>query len=222
MRAVRLWIKKEGRAKYISHLDMNRCFTRAVRRAGLNLWYTEGFNPHPYLCFLAPLSLGQESDGEPLDIRIEDDMTDGEILKRMNDVLPEGIRVVRVHEALSKAADIAYASYIVRLETDCEKDAEIFATKAKSLLDSGELYAEKPGKQGRKKVMKQVSVCEKMRSYAVRREGNAVRMELVLRAGNDMLNPALLVDALQKSIGINPFVSIRRTGFFKADMQTFA
>lgn len=222
MRAVRLWIKKEGRAKYISHLDMNRCFTRAVRRAGLNLWYTEGFNPHPYLCFLAPLSLGQESDGEPLDIRIEDDMTDGEILRRMNAVLPEGIQVVRVHDAIAKASEIVYASYTILLETDSAHDAESFASQAKTLLDSGELYAEKLGKQGRKKVTKQVSICEKMRTYAVRCQGDAVRMEVVLNAGNDMLNPTLLVDALQKAIGMNPFVSIRRTGFFKADMQTFA
>lgn len=222
MRAVRLWIKKEGRAKYISHLDMNRCFTRAVRRAKLNLWYTEGFNPHPYLCFLTPLSLGQESDGEPLDIRIEDDMTDSEIMKRMNDVLPEGISVVRVHEALSKASEIAYASYILRLEFPSEESAKAFAEQAKSLVDGGELYAEKLGKQGRKKVTKQVSVCEKMHSFSVQCSGDTVQMNVVLNVGNDMLNPTLLIDALQKATDTAPFVSIRRTGFFKADMQAFA
>ena len=118
MRAVRLWIKKEGRAKYISHLDMNRCFTRAVRRAGLALWYTEGFNPHPYLNFLTPLSLGQESDGEPLDIRMEDDLSNAEITRRMNAVLPEGLRVVRTEDAVFKAADIACAAYTIRIPMD--------------------------------------------------------------------------------------------------------
>ena len=221
MRGVRMWIKKEGRAKYISHLDMNRCFTRAVRRAGLNLWYTEGFNPHPYLCFLAPLSLGQESDGEPLDIRIEDEMSDGEIYRRMNAVLPEGISVVRVHEAFSKPAEIAFASYTVRLECTDSAEAERFAAESKKLLDAGELYAEKLGKQGRKKVAKQVDICAKMKSYAIRTEDDAVTMDVVLAAGNDMLNPTLLVDALKERIGADPFVSIRRRAFYKNDMQAF-
>ena len=80
MRAVRLNFSKTGRAIYISHLDINRMMTRAVRRAKLPMWYTEGFNPHPYLTFALPLSLGQSSDCEYMDIRIEGDITDEEIM----------------------------------------------------------------------------------------------------------------------------------------------
>ena len=47
MKSVRIWFEKRGLAIYTSHLDMNRCLTRAVRRANIPLWYTEGFNPHP-------------------------------------------------------------------------------------------------------------------------------------------------------------------------------
>ncbi len=69
MKSVRIWFEKRGLAIYTSHLDMNRCLTRAVRRANIPLWYTEGFNPHPYITFLLPLPLGQEGRREPLDIR---------------------------------------------------------------------------------------------------------------------------------------------------------
>ncbi|MGN0568507.1 MAG: TIGR03936 family radical SAM-associated protein, partial [Acutalibacteraceae bacterium] len=48
MKNVRLWYKKQGAAKYASHLDLVRCFSRAVRRAGIPICYTEGFNPKPY------------------------------------------------------------------------------------------------------------------------------------------------------------------------------
>ena len=221
MRAVRLWIKKEGRAKYISHLDMNRCFTRAVRRAGLNIWYTEGFNPHPYLNFLTPLSLGQESDGEPLDIRMEDDTPDAEIRARMNAALPEGISVVRVHDAVRKAAEIAFASYTIRIETDTPDDAEAFCEQARALLDGGELTAEKPGKQGHRKVMKQVRLCDKIRDAQLCSDGGSVVLEVVLHAGNDMLNPALLAQALQQNIGTDGLVRIRRHAFYCADMTEF-
>ena len=221
MRAVRLWIKKEGRAKYISHLDMNRCFTRAVRRAGLNLWYTEGFNPHPYLNFLTPLSLGQESDGEPLDIRIEDDMPDAEIQRRMNGVLPEGISVVRVHDAQSKASQIAFARYSICIDLDRADAAERFCAEAGALLQSGELTAEKTGKQGRHKVTKQVKICDKVREAAFRTDGTCAMLEAVLQSGNEPLNPALLVDALQKAIGTDGLVRIRRRAFYDADMHPF-
>ena len=72
MREVRLRFSKTGQAKYISHLDVNRVFSRALSRARINLWYTEGFNPHPYMSFSLPLSLGVESLCENVDIRIVD------------------------------------------------------------------------------------------------------------------------------------------------------
>lgn len=222
MRAVRLWIKKEGRAKYVSHLDMNRCFTRAVRRAGLNIWYTEGFNPHPYLNFLTPLSLGQESDGEPLDIRMEDDTGDDEIRARLNGALPEGVSVVRVHDAVRKANEITYAGYTIRIDLGSADAAEAFCTKARALLEGGELTAEKPGKQGHRKVMKQVRLCDKIRDVQLSADGGCAVMEAVLNAGNDMLNPALLADALQKAVGTDGLVRIRRHAFFCADMTPFA
>ena len=221
MRAVRMWIEKEGRARYISHLDMNRCFTRAVRRAKLPIWYTEGFNPHPYLYFLTPLSLGQESDGEPLDIRIEDDTTDGEIVRRMNDVLPEGISVVRAEDAAAKAAEIAFASYTITFETDSEAAAAALCEAAQKAMDGGALTAEKMGKQGRHKVAKTIDVSAKVQRFSWTTQDNFAVLHATLAAGNDMLNPTLLVDALQKATGTDAFVRIRRNAFFKADGSLF-
>ena len=65
---VRLFYSKTGSAKYISHLDTMRAFQRAFRRCrDLDFWYTEGFNPHLYLTFALPLSLGYESGAETVD-----------------------------------------------------------------------------------------------------------------------------------------------------------
>ena len=47
----RLTFAKKGRARYISHLDLMRAMQRAIKRAGVPIWYTQGFNPHSYLMF---------------------------------------------------------------------------------------------------------------------------------------------------------------------------
>ena len=73
MRAVRIWFTKLSRLQYISHLDMNRLMTRVVKRADIPIWYTEGFNPHPYITFLLPLSLFVQSECEIMDIKLTDD-----------------------------------------------------------------------------------------------------------------------------------------------------
>ncbi len=223
MRAVRVWIKKEGRAKYISHLDLNRCFARAVRRAGLDLWYTEGFNPHPYLNFLTPLSLGQESEGEPLDIRVESDMTDDELLERFASVLPEGITVTAVCEPVSHSSEIAAAEYDISLELADDNLAAHFAESVRQIIAGGVLTAEKQGKKGGRKVTKEINLCESVKKLEATTDGVNVCMNTVLAAGNiSSLNPALLISALENETGIHAdYVLIRRLRLLRADGTEF-
>ena len=202
MRAVRLNFSKTGRAIYISHLDINRMMTRAVRRAKLPMWYTEGFNPHPYLTFALPLSLGQSSDCEYMDIRIEGDITDSEIMDRLNTVLPEGIKILSVAEPVHDAKEIEKALYFVKLvfkDSDVAKD---FAEKAKNLSEGEELIAEKRGKKGHRKVMKQINLIDYIYDMKISSADNIVNIQCVLAAGStNNLNPTLLVETLEKQIG---------------------
>ena len=71
MTTVRVWFTKTGEAAYISLLDLQRVMQRALKRARLPVWYTQGFNPHIYMTFAAPLALGQESLVESLDCKME-------------------------------------------------------------------------------------------------------------------------------------------------------
>ena len=79
---VRLRLSKRGRIKFVSHLDMFRTMQRAVRRAEIPLWYTEGFNPHPYISYLLALPLGVEGVSEPIDIRLVEPMSMEELTRR--------------------------------------------------------------------------------------------------------------------------------------------
>lgn len=85
--------------KFVSHLDMQRLFQRAFRRAGLPLAYSQGFNPHPLLSFATALSVGYTSDGEYFDVILSEPVPCEEFISRVNAVLPEGVRIIDAIDA---------------------------------------------------------------------------------------------------------------------------
>ena len=223
MRAVRLNFSKTGRAIYISHLDINRMMTRAVRRAKLPMWYTEGFNPHPYLTFALPLSLGQSSDCEYMDIRIEGDITDEEIMNRLNAVLPEGVKILSVSAPVYDAKEIEKALYFVKIVFKDAETSKGFAERAQTLAEGEELLAEKRGKKGHRKVMKQINLIDFIYDMKFSTADNIVNLQCVLAAGNtNNLNPTLLVETLEKEIGIeHEMEHIVRRKLITKDNKTF-
>lgn len=223
MRAVRLNFSKTGRAIYISHLDINRMMTRAVRRAKLPMWYTEGFNPHPYLTFALPLSLGQSSDCEYMDIRIEGDITDEEIMNRLNAVLPEGVKILSASAPVYDAKEIEKALYFVKLIFKDAETSKGFAERAQTLAEGEELLAEKRGKKGHRKVMKQINLIDFIYDMKFSTAENIVNLQCVLAAGNtNNLNPTLLVETLEKEIGIEHEMEyIVRRKLITKDNKTF-
>jgi len=197
MYEVRLWLSKQGRLKFVSHLDMFRIMQRAVRRAGIPLWYTEGFNPHPYISFLLALSLGVEGKREPVDIRIVGDMELSEIKNRLNAVFPEGLKIEEAALPFNKPAEIAYAEY----EAVISK-SDIDVNELKSALDSGELVTEKSGKSGGRKVMKTVNVSEHIKKYTLTQDNENIYLSVILPAGSTFnLNPLQLTDAVCRYTG---------------------
>ena len=77
----------------MSHLDFVRMFGRAIRRAKLPIAYSEGFNPHPLLTFALPLSVGYTSECEILELVLSEDVPSREVMERLNEVLPEGVKI---------------------------------------------------------------------------------------------------------------------------------
>ncbi len=220
MNSVRLWYKKSGLAVYTSHLDMNRCFTRAVRRAGIPLWYTEGFNPHPYLTFLLPLPLGTAGEREPLDIRTVEDISADEIKKRLNAVLPEGLEIVDVTEARDKANEIVSAAYEITACFESGEEAEKFAGAVTGIIGTGALEAEKRSKRG----IKTVNLCEFILSFKAKADGNAAVIHTALLTGTQQnLNAGLLEETLEKAAEMSPeTLTIVRKEIYKENNELFA
>lgn len=214
---VRAVFEKKGRAKYISHLDLNRCMLRTFRRSGLPIWYTEGFNPHPYYSFALALSLGYESGCEILDFNLNENIPFDVIRDKLNAVMPEGMRVVSVAEQKMKITHIAKAEYSFSLFS--ENTSELLKD-INELFESDQILVDKKTKKG----IKTVDIKPETEVCKCEATEKSVDMIMRLPAGTQTnYNPNLFFEALVKH-GCVPFTAekICRTGIFGENNEIFS
>ncbi|MBR5479560.1 MAG: TIGR03936 family radical SAM-associated protein [Clostridia bacterium] len=193
MRKMRLLFKKEGRAAYISHLDTMRTLQRAIARAGISAKHTEGFNPHAYIAIALPLSLGYTSECEMMDFVQTDNMPAFDLIARLNRALPEGIVALSVYEEGRKVREIASVHYVLTLEYDNGADEGVVSA-LNEFLSSKPIVIMKKSKRGEK----EVDISELIRSINAYKKEENVIIDAVLAAGNESLNPELLIRAIDK------------------------
>ncbi len=92
MRMMVMFEKGEA-LRHIGHLDLMRTIQRALRRSGLPIKYSNGFNPHLRLSFAAPLSVGVVGLRELMEVPLEDGVTEEAFAQGMNRVLPGCLRI---------------------------------------------------------------------------------------------------------------------------------
>ena len=80
--------EKSERLRHIGHLDIQRAMQRALRRSGLPVSYSKGFNPHILLTFASALSTGAIGEKEIMDVSLNEDVTAEAFLAAMNEALP--------------------------------------------------------------------------------------------------------------------------------------
>ena len=102
---IRIKFRKWGVMKFIGHLDMMRYFQKAVRRAKIDIRYSEGYSPHQIMSFAAPLGVGITSDGEYFDIEVNESMTSKEAVAALNETMVDGVEVTSCLLYTSDAAD---------------------------------------------------------------------------------------------------------------------
>ncbi len=214
-RTLRVTFSKTGSARYISHLDLNRTMTRAVRRAGLPIWYTEGFNRHPYLTFASPLSLGFEGERETMDIRLEQEMEPAEAVQRLNAVMPTGLVILSAAWAVKKAGEVDRAVY--RLQLGCSADA------VRALWQQETIPVEKRTK---KKEWKTIDLKPALAASNAEIEGDETACAVTLTlpcSSAETVNPSLIVSALEALTGQKdlPF-TVRRLAVLDKQGEIFA
>ena len=91
---IRIKFAKRGRMKYIGHLDIMRYFQKVMRRAEVDIVYTEGFSPHQVMSFAAPLGVGLTSEGEYFDIEVHSTLPTDMMIEKLNQNMVEGMEVL--------------------------------------------------------------------------------------------------------------------------------
>ncbi len=182
MKYVFATFQKTGNLRYISHLDLQRAFTRLLLRTELPIRFSEGFNPHPKLMFAQPLSLFQESLCEVAEFRLEDECpTEKETLSRLQAVSPQGLFFVSVEYSEKKLPPCKAAYYELTFETSLSVDdfAELF---------NGEMLVLKKTKTQEKTLDIAPLITEK--SFVQTEKG--VKLTCLLPCGNEYLNPSYI------------------------------
>lgn len=218
MDKLRLRFKKTGRAVYISHLDLMHTMQRAFSRAGYELRYSEGFNPHPQISIALPLSVGAGSVCEIMDFRLKDEADLSELPARLTSVMPEGIEVIEAYEQQRKPAELKWLEVRGVFEYD-ERNAERMAEELRAFFSQDEIIIEKKTKRG----MGETDIRPAIRSIEFSQDGGSVTVEAVISAQEPTLNPGLLADSLrQKRPDIAPdFAKFTRIETYDAQMNVY-
>ncbi len=216
---LRLLFSKEGKAVYISHLDLMRTMQRVFLRAGLSLKYSEGFNPHPLISILLPLSVGAASCCELMDFQLKEEPDLSALPERLTAVMPSGIRALSVFPARRKAAELKWLSVAGELTYD-EKDPSEARDGLQRFFARPEIVIRKKTKRGEG----ESDIAPAIRSIGFRTgEEGKVLLNATISAQDPTLNPELLVSALrQLAPQLAPdFAEFRRMEIYDASMQIF-
>lgn len=186
---------KAGSARFISHLDLQRAFSRAIRRSGLPVKLSEGFNPHYVVSFASALSLGMESECECVEMAMAEDIDADAFLLILARALPPGLvakRAVKLREGAPKLmAALSEADYEMPIDM---VRADEFRRAVDDLLKREAIPAVKVS-DGKEKT---IDIRPLIKSIVVQ-DGKLVMRLSAAQTG--ALKPDLLVNELEKETG---------------------
>ena len=166
----RVRFTKTDKMRFLSHHDLMRLFERALRRTGLPLRMTEGYNPHPVIAFPTALGLGIESLDEILEFELTSWTAPRGIEKQLGEQLPEGVTI-----ASAEAFDRKQRSYVnfVEYEADCPGQGEGVPDRIRAFLALKECPVERASDKGSKTV--------EIRQYVMALEAESDKIYLRIR-----------------------------------------
>lgn len=216
MNKIRARFSRGEEVKYISHLDTMRTFERTVRRAGIPIAYSHGFNPRPQMSFGLPLSVGVTSNYEYIDMEMERDLSANELVEKLNNNLPRGFSVQHaeyVNTTDSLMASIGVASYEVAISNSEKASFDQMKGCIDAIMGKESVLVEKESKGKIKNV--------DIRPYIYELKINLLNDEqmvlgMTLSAGSEFnVKPELVVKALNEVCTFPvEIVKIHRTGLF--------
>ena len=218
---IRIKFEKTGSLMYISHLDMARTMQRIILRAGIDIWYSEGFNPQPKVVFAVPLPVGVESVCEFVDIKINSYMSCEEIADRLSKSFPAEMKVLSVYVPENKLKNIELIDYAMEISSpsaSCEIASQL------NELFSKELKVVKKSKGAEK----EIDITDYVKSIDFSYEEGKIKIGAVIHSGSEKnLNPELVIDAIRANTPLlngsplEEYYSIMRKRMLRADLTEF-
>lgn len=216
---VRVKFAKEGSMKFIGHLDIMRYFQKAIRRAHIPIAYSGGFSPHMIMSFAAPLGVGVTSSGEYFDMELTEEMSSAQMVKKLNDTMTEGMKVISVRQipdgkASACMALVAAADYMV-----CFREGKEPAPDWKEKLQ--QFYAQDSIVIMRKTKRSEQETDIKPWIYRLELQDGHVWMQLSTGSVHN-LKPDLVMEAYAKFLGteLDPFALMIHREEVYADLGT--
>ncbi|MBQ4058070.1 MAG: DUF2344 domain-containing protein [Lachnospiraceae bacterium] len=201
---VRIKYTKSGHLKFIGHLDVMRFFQKAVKRAGLDIAYSQGFSPHQLMSFAAPLALGVTSEGEYFDAEFNSLVSSDEFVRRFNEQMVDGMAVNDVvllpDNAKNSMSIVAGSDYHV---TILEKDNDAnWKIRREKLLEAVPHLLEKDTIEVLRKTKKNEKV-EDIKPGIFKLCIDEDKIYMFLATGSEYnLKPESVMEALCKETGI--------------------
>ena len=204
----RIKFRKYGIMRFIGHLDVMRYFQKAMRRADIPIAFTGGYSPHMIMSFAQPLGIGVTSDGEYLDIELKESVASDEAVKRLNQVMVEGMDVVSFTEIPEDKKSggmtiVAAAAYEITMLASGKSMYETVPVSVewkdslKVFLNETTLNVMKKTKRSEKEV--------NIRPMIYRMEADEDKFSLFLAAGSEEnLKPDLVMETFIKYMGLEP------------------
>lgn len=216
---IRVFFRKIGRIKYISHLDLNRCMARVLKRSGLPVWHTLGFHPHIYITFALPLPLGFESNCESMDFRLTRDISMQEVCDRLNEVMPEGLTAISAQPKGAKPNAICWADYEITMEYD-QQNTQTVAEHLNLFCNKEVIEITKRSKKGDRLL----DIKPHIKVGEIQTSENTLKFKLRTAAGSTLnINPMLLLDAFAKESGTQwDWLRIVRIAILDKELENFS
>lgn len=175
----RLCFSKDKDMKYISHLDLQRAFTRALRRGAIPVAFSQGFNPQPRLIFAAPLAVGLEGKNEYLDLYLTSCWEKGVLKQILQEQLPGGLAIktiTTVDLSAEPLSALVEANLYVALFPSF---SEQYALTINDILQAKEIVTVRAGKKER-----QVDIRPFIFSLKLKNNSGSAQLFMLLAAGS--------------------------------------
>ena len=196
--------EKSERVRHLGHLDIQRAVQRGLRRSGLPVAYSNGFNPHIQVAFASALSTGACGLREIMDVKMAADVSEEEFLRRMNGAMPPEMRLSMArkvddrHPAMTASLRAAMYEIVIR-------DPEL----AEKLIPAiGPMLALPESRVPRKTKSGISEVDMKPLIYALRGEGQRIFATLMLTE-RESCKPAMILEGLRRTAGLPEETEIR-------------